>query len=184
MKKGKVIYLSFLVVALTVTVLAATGLLCGCESKSASDPAKAGAGSGAGASGEPVQLPEASQLPQSTLPQQQSEQEGPVVNVDYEVISYEAMPDNVKALVDEHKKEANVTIAAISNSKYVFIALGARSTGGYSVAIKSVTEHNGIVTVVYKEQKPEKGAMVTQAFTYPWIVIKIDTGLPIDVFLE
>lgn len=182
MKKSKGVYLIFLAVVLTLTFLAFAGLLCGCENKPAVDPAGVGAGAGAGSGasggpGQPAQLP-------AQLPQQQSEQEGPVVNVDYGVISYEAMPDNVKALVDEHKKEAVVTIVAANNSKYVFIALGARSTGGYSVVIKSVTERQGLVTVVYSEQKPEKGAMVTQAFTYPWIVIRIDTGLPVDVILE
>lgn len=183
MKKSKVICLIFLVVVLTLTVLAAAGFLCGCENKSAADPAEP-----SGEPGPQTQLPQTqlplTQLPQAQLPQQQSGQEGSVVIVDYEVISYEAMPDNVKALVDGHKKEAVVTIVAFNNSKYVFIALGARSTGGYSVVIKSVTECQGLVTVVYSEQKPEKSAMVTQAFTYPWIVIKIDTGLPIDVISE
>lgn len=166
MKKSKKICLVFLIAAFNV--LPAAGYLCGCENEA-----------------KPAGQQQQAQLPQQQNEQnEQNEQEGTTVKVDYEVIPYEAMPDNVKMLVDGHKKEATVEIVAVNQSKYVFIALGARPTGGYSVSIKSVTEHHGRITVAYSEQKPEKGAMVTQAFTYPWIAIKIDTELPIDTVSE
>jgi hypothetical protein len=179
MKKNKMMRLLFLVVALTVLV--ASGLLCGCEKEDIA------AGSGQPVAGSAEQDGQPGQQAQA-LPSKPSQQlgteEGLAVKVDYEIVSYDAIPDNIKALVDEHKKEPLVTIVDANNSKYVFIAIGARPTGGYSVVIKSVTECNGIVTVVYGEQKPEKGAMVTQAFTYPWIIIKIDTTLPVKVVAE
>lgn len=178
MKKSKIIRLVFLVAALTVMLSA--GYLCGCETEGTSERKSESESASADKSPDPAE-PAAQQV---QLPQQQNEEEEPAVKVAYEVIPYEAMPDNVKMLVDGQKKEAAVVVVDVNHNKYVFIALGARSTGGYSVIIKSVIERQGIVTVVYSEQRPEKGAMVTQAFTYPWIVIKIDTELPIHAIFE
>ncbi|HBL50580.1 MAG TPA: hypothetical protein DDZ65_10095 [Firmicutes bacterium] len=179
MKKSKKLCLIFLMAAFTVLVLPAAGFLSGCGTENTEQTAQTAQTE---QTEQTAQAAQAAQLPQHA--QQQNEQEGAAVNVDYEAIAYEVMPDNVKALVDGHKKEAAVVIVAVNYSKYIFIALGPRPTGGYSVAIKSVTERQGVVTVVYGEQKPEKGAMVTQAFTYPWIVIKIDTELPVDTLFE
>jgi len=52
----------------------------------------------------------------------------------------------------------------------VGVFLGARPTGGFAVEIVSVEERGGDVTVAWREIRPGRGAIVTQAFTSPWAI--------------
>ena len=65
----------------------------------------------------------------------------------------------------------------ISNEKtYVLICAGEKTTGGYSMNIENVKiDKNGNVNISTKLDKPEQGAMVIQALTYPNITIELDS---------
>ncbi len=49
----------------------------------------------------------------------------------------------------------------------VTIAMGSRSTGGYSIEVIKVQNEDGHVAIYVKETSPGIGDVVTQAFTYP-----------------
>lgn len=59
------------------------------------------------------------------------------------------------------------------SSLVVFVALGQRPTGGYSVAVASVRRSDGGVIVRYVEREPGPGCMTTQALTAPYQVVKL-----------
>ena len=56
----------------------------------------------------------------------------------------------------------------------VGIFLGTRATGGYEARIESVTAQGTGVRVSYLERKPGPGVVVTQALTYPFVVIAVE----------
>ena len=60
----------------------------------------------------------------------------------------------------------------------VFAAINA-STGGYSVAIDSVSFRDGEVQVDYTVRRPGGNCMVTQAFTHPFHAVAVP-ALPED----
>ncbi len=52
----------------------------------------------------------------------------------------------------------------------VGVFLGARPTGGFAAEIASVEEQGDVLTVTWREIRPGRGAIVTQAFTSPWVI--------------
>jgi len=57
----------------------------------------------------------------------------------------------------------------------VFVTLGTRRTGGYSVFVKSLRSGpNGAIIVDAVERTPDPSSFVTQGLTSPWTAIKLD----------
>lgn len=56
------------------------------------------------------------------------------------------------------------------------VFMGPRSTGGYGLDVGGVTFEGGDLFVDLIEIRPEPGAMVTQALTSPWMVVRIPRG--------
>jgi hypothetical protein len=61
----------------------------------------------------------------------------------------------------------------IANSNYVILSMGEKNTGGYSIEIEKVEETDKNIIITVKEKNPAPDAMVTQAITYPYTVVKI-----------
>lgn len=55
----------------------------------------------------------------------------------------------------------------------VAIFLGEYRTGGYSVAVKSVTASTGSVSVDVERSSPGAGCMRTQVLTQPFVIVKV-----------
>lgn len=55
----------------------------------------------------------------------------------------------------------------------VFIGMGARPTGGYSIKVISVEDNEGNTNIQVEETVPKADEMVTQAITYPYTIIEI-----------
>lgn len=80
--------------------------------------------------------------------------------------------------------EKNIERAKSAGGEYVLkttadktvavIALGARPTGGYGIEILSVERHGDSLAIRYRETKPGSDDMVTQAITYPYVLVEID----------
>jgi hypothetical protein len=58
----------------------------------------------------------------------------------------------------------------------VGIFMGQKPTGGYGLAVRGVTFEGGDLFVALDIQEPRPGAMVTQALTSPWMVLRIPRG--------
>ncbi len=52
----------------------------------------------------------------------------------------------------------------------VGVFLGARPTGGFAAEIVSAEEQDGVLTIAWRELRPAPRAIVTQAFTSPWVI--------------
>ena len=55
----------------------------------------------------------------------------------------------------------------------VAVFLGDKPTGGYEIAIISVEQTNGVLTVSFSEKEPRPGAISTQAFTQAFHIVRI-----------
>jgi hypothetical protein len=51
---------------------------------------------------------------------------------------------------------------------------GERPTGGWSVRVRSIEQRGSSCTVRYEVVGPPPGAVVTQAITHPFAVVKVD----------
>lgn len=102
--------------------------------------------------------------------------------VAYRPLSREDLPSDLKAVLDEQRKQPAVVVAKGSDGpQYVLIAIGERPTAGYQVFVDTVRDTGGRVQVEYREVPPGKESTVAQVITYPWTAIAVDSGLPIDV---
>lgn len=60
-----------------------------------------------------------------------------------------------------------------SNGKVIVtVAMGERGTGGYGISVAKVSIIDGGAQIYVEETSPSKGAIVTQAFTYPIVQVE------------
>jgi TolA-binding protein len=57
---------------------------------------------------------------------------------------------------------------------YVIIKMGEKSTGGYSIEVVNVEINDKNANIYVKENNPDPTSTVTQAFTYPYVVVKFN----------
>lgn len=82
-------------------------------------------------------------------------------------------PNEIKMLENDPLLAAKMKQTDISNSNYVILNMGEKNTGGYSIGIEKVEETDKNIIITVKEKNPAPDAMVTQAITYPYTVVKI-----------
>jgi hypothetical protein len=84
-------------------------------------------------------------------------------------------PNEIRMLQNDPKLKNKISEVDIQNSNFIILNMGEKNSGGYKIGIESVleTEKNIIVTV--KESSPESSAIVTQSFTNPFCVVKINS---------
>ena len=75
---------------------------------------------------------------------------------------------------------------AIDFEKEIVIGLflGDKPTGGYDVQISRVERNNDALTIYYQEKSPLPGAMVTQALTQPFHIVRIIGEVNSDVIFR
>ena len=105
-------------------------------------------------------------------------------DVRYSIVDEEDIPVHIKRVVENAKSEpTSMVFDGESGTQYVYIALGERRTGGYHINIDSVDRSGERILVSWSEIKPADNEIVTQALTYPWIVLRVHSELPIEVVI-
>mgnify|MGYP001234684713 CR=1 FL=1 len=75
-----------------------------------------------------------------------------------------------------NSRNYGISFKTIGDETYVLVAAGEKPTGGYSVKIESVTMvAPGNVYIAARVSAPSPDMMVIQAFTYPHVLIKLET---------
>lgn len=70
-------------------------------------------------------------------------------------------------------RQQGVYSMALANDTYVLASAGAKPTGGYSLTIEEVSlAETGTLKISVQLLKPGPTDMVTQAFTYPNVIVK------------
>lgn len=98
-------------------------------------------------------------------------------DVEFDIISEENLPKEVKELVEKGKNQSFKTTYTDGGNLYIIAGYGKQQTGGYSIAVEELHETNNSIYVKLKFMGPSKNEEVTQEFSYPYIVIRMqNTG--------
>lgn len=81
----------------------------------------------------------------------------------------------IAMLLNDEKLKNKIHPTDIQTSNFIVLNMGEKATGGYKIGIESVVETEKNIIVTVKEITPEKDSMVTQAITYPYCVVKINS---------
>ena len=88
-------------------------------------------------------------------------------------------PNEIKMLQNDDSLKHKITTSDVQNANFVILNMGEKTTGGYSIGIENVVETDTNIIVTVKDKNPEAGSMVTQSFTMPYCVVKINSKKPI-----
>lgn len=83
--------------------------------------------------------------------------------------------EELLAWIDENHREQGIYIfdQQTSLGKYVLIAAGERTTGGYTLHIDQMKSSIDEIKIKMSVTEPKKGEFVTQGFAYPYVVVQI-----------
>jgi hypothetical protein len=84
-------------------------------------------------------------------------------------------PNEIVMLQNDEKLKNKINSNDSQTSNFVILNMGEKTSGGYSIGIDSVVETDKNIVITIKETSPEPGSMVTQAFTNPFCVVKINS---------
>jgi hypothetical protein len=84
-------------------------------------------------------------------------------------------------LQNDEKLKKKIKPDDILSSNFLILNMGEKNTGGYSIGVEKVEETADKIIVTVKETEPAPGSMVTQAITYPYAVVRINSKKDIVV---
>lgn len=84
-------------------------------------------------------------------------------------------PNEIKMLQEDDNLKNKIKDTDIESSNFIILNMGEKTSGGYAIGIENVVETDNDIIVTVKETNPEPGAMVTQGFTNPFCVVKINS---------
>ena len=96
----------------------------------------------------------------------------------YEILTE---PNEIRMLQNDKVLKNKISTVDVQKSNFVILNMGQQPTGGYSIGVESVKEATDSIHIKVKEVNPISGAMVTQAITYPYCVIKINSKKAISI---
>ena len=77
------------------------------------------------------------------------------------------------AIWKQHAGERQRPSVDFSTSTVVGVFLGTRPTGGYGVEITGIETAGSDLVVTWREQRPERGAMLSQVLTMPFHLVSV-----------
>ncbi|MCK8824056.1 protease complex subunit PrcB family protein [Fuchsiella alkaliacetigena] len=94
------------------------------------------------------------------------------VELEFEVI--EKLPEDLKKAIGfVGELRGFGVIRSTDNESIIYIGVGEKPTGGYGIEVESVKEVDGLTKIKVVETSPAADQLVTQAITYPRVVIKV-----------
>lgn len=99
--------------------------------------------------------------------------------INFETLDMQTIKDSklLSGLYNKNHMNKGMYCSTDNDYMYVLISAGEKSTGGYSVTIDSITEVTpGTAYIHAALNSPDEGSMVTQALTYPNVMVKFKKG--------
>ena len=84
-------------------------------------------------------------------------------------------PNEIAMLQNDENLKNKISSNDIQTSNFIVLNMGEKTSGGYIIGIDSVIETDKNIVITIKETNPEPGSMVTQGFTNPFCVVKINS---------
>lgn len=95
----------------------------------------------------------------------------------YEPIDVSALPGNVQNQVDALKQHRGYYVIETDEGPLLFIGLGLKPSGGFDILPVSTVEDGNQWVIEVFEREPAEDEMVTQALTYPFILMPLTSEL-------
>ena len=84
-------------------------------------------------------------------------------------------PEEIKLLLNDKAIKNKIKATDIKTANFLILNMGEKPTGGYTITVRSAEERTDSIVVHVKNIAPKADEMVTQAFTYPYCVVKINS---------
>lgn len=98
-------------------------------------------------------------------------------------ISYDKLPQEIKAWVDNSREIYLAQEKVFGSKRYILVTYGTKPTGGYAVEIASVETSAAKISVEVKFTQPSRDQYVSQALTQPYDIVYIEpSDLPLEFF--
>jgi hypothetical protein len=78
-------------------------------------------------------------------------------------------------LENDEKLRKKINLNDIQNSNFIILNMGEKTSGGYAIGIENVVETDKNIIITIKETIPKSGSMMTQAFTNPYCIVRINS---------
>lgn len=83
--------------------------------------------------------------------------------------------NEIRMLQNDENLKNKIGANDVLKSNFIVLNMGEKTTGGYSIGVDNIIETDKNIIITVKETNPEPGSMVTQGFTTPFCVVKINS---------
>lgn len=97
-----------------------------------------------------------------------------VKDIEFTVVPNEGIPDELKKLINEKKKETMKLTYNDKESLYIVVGYGEQPTGGYSIKVTDLYESKNGIYIKTDFVGPSKTENISQKQSYPFVVVKIE----------
>lgn len=94
-------------------------------------------------------------------------------DLEFTLVEESQIPEELKGLIEDKKASEFKLTFDTEDAKYIVAGYGRQETGGYSISVDELYETENAIYISTNLIGPAKGEPVTQAETYPYIVVKI-----------
>lgn len=97
-------------------------------------------------------------------------------DLEFTVVEEEDIPQELLDKINEKKRDPfKLTFSSKGKDyRYIVVGYGTKNTGGYSISVEQLFLSENAIYVDTNLIGPKKDEVVTQALTYPYIVLKIE----------
>lgn len=127
-----------------------------------------------GCNNKKAEPPKENEQTEETQDSEKAEEAPEVVEVDFEEVG--GLDEETQKIIDEKVAERGYFVLNGEDDAVIMVvSSGEKPSGGYDIKVKAITEEEGVVKVEVEETEPAEGDVVTDALTYPYTVVKLDT---------
>ncbi len=101
-----------------------------------------------------------------------NENEGNKKEAEFDIMPEERLPSELKKIINERKEKMFKTTFQDGDDLYIVVGYGKQPTGGYSIKVHELYETNNGLYIKTEFVGPSKSESVTQAVSYPYVVVK------------
>lgn len=95
-------------------------------------------------------------------------------DLEFTVVEPVDEPEQLKTMIEEKKVQMMKLSYSDGEYLYVVVGYGEQNSGGYSIQINEFYETENAIYIDTTLLGPDSGDTVTQALTYPYVVIKTE----------
>jgi hypothetical protein len=113
------------------------------------------------------------QIERNAEEQKKGTQESKANKIEFNEVKENELPGNMANSIKLLKPNRGYFYEEAKDAYYIAIFSGKKTTGGFSIKVKSVEDVEGKTYINVEEFEPKPNAIVTQAITYPYTIIKV-----------